>query len=114
MGELGSLIRFNLKRMDSCGFWKVPVLERLMKHLLSTFRCSIIPVKVVFSDCSGLKGFKGVQRDNMFQLSSHKNLDVTDLQTFAILWSQVNATRHNKGNLVISVINRPPKFNEDS
>ena len=31
------------------------------------------------------------------KFSSLKNLDVTDLQTFAIIWSQVISARHNKG-----------------
>ena len=36
-----------------------------------------------------------------FQRSSLKNLDVTDLQTFAIIWLQVISARHNKGNMEV-------------
>ena len=37
----------------------------------------------------------------MLSCSATKNLDVTDLQTFAIIWSQVVSARHNKGNMEV-------------
>ena len=36
-----------------------------------------------------------------YQLSSLKSLDVTELQTFAIVWSQVISAGHNKGNMEV-------------
>ena len=49
-----------------------------------------------------------------FLRSILKNLDVTDLQTFAIIWSQVISTRHNKGNMKLSAKNSPSKLNGDT
>ena len=45
--------------------------------------------------------FKTTIHHAKFQLSSLKKLDVTDLQTFGIIWSQVISARHNKGNMEV-------------
>ena len=37
----------------------------------------------------------------MFQLFSLTNMDVTNLQTFVIIWYEVISARHNKGNMKV-------------
>ena len=49
-----------------------------------------------------------------FHSSSLKNLDVTDLQTSTIIWSQVISAPLDKGNMNILETNGPPKLNRDA